>query len=624
MIRKDGSQLLIDPSLTRVGRYYATAPVTFIISSITLKEKLFFFYIVPSEAFDLYFVKLFIYLEYVKPLWFFIVCIGMQLSLLLPMFLIAQEGPSTGDRPVIAVLSPLTRADSRLLPLLAERVLLSHLEKTEAYEILDQEDVLVLLSKLDLNVPDINDQAAVLETAQKAGIGRILLSEISQEGAEYEIGITLIDSSTGETLVQKTDRSLGIADMDLAAASLVEELNTVLLPEEKAADLKQRSEREEEKRGGAESLESFEALASEDPESALDKVGEPAREAIKESLKEEIEEEVKEKARKEVVEEEIEKLYEEEKTEQKERRRNAFQFWSYITFDALSYWEILSQSISLQYRLKGLKAWSSYQYGLQEDDPYSSYTKAKEISDGYKLSSYIADALVIGGRGAALVFYDDIAYGIPADGRRWYTASHLLRQVSVLGFYGAALVGIGAAERYDDYQWAVAQDDFVSADDDYLDYRDLHRAYGYISSGSTLMLASSAAALLFARSAEGDREAIARGKKARFFLLLSDLCGGLSGFTSSFALNYRAAMAEEETLLRSDPFTPDDPYEMNQRRFWIWTSITGVLWVSSLVSHLLAVHQDGGEVLAPQKASPLAFSFQPVPGGVQAMVRFSW
>jgi hypothetical protein len=527
----------------------------------------------------------------------------------------------------IAVLPFFSSESSRVIPMLAERLFIRKLEGTGAYRVLDRDRLIDKLTSMGIPIPDPDSMEEVIEAAREAGIDRIVYGTIQKRGSLYEIQTELFDGSTGERTLVEQAEAVGIEDLDFAAERLTRAIGRNLLPEPIQAQVEKQLDDEATARQDAssgDSLAEISELARTDPDAALERLEEPAREAIRSRVKEE----VKEEARKEVVTEEIQKLYEEEKETERQRKIRLWQFWSNVGFTGLDYWASVSGAMALNRRFESTKYWGSYMLNLY--DPYRSYEAYYDeyrAYRGFMISYYLSEGIAAGGKAAAQLFYRPENFGVPSGGRKLYATSLITKSAADLGFYTAAAFGFGALRSYNEYQSLLKTDNFIEQNEVYEEYRSAYNWYRYGSIGSYALLGAGAATLTFALLADGESEPIARSGKARFFTILGQSLSAVGNVSSGIALSYRAKMEEQWISEKSDPFVPEDVYQMYQNRFLVWSGITLGMWLAGLSSQLYALNLPSSQSAdsgVSDEISPVSFYVVPVPGGMQAVLGVSW
>jgi hypothetical protein len=499
------------------------------------------------------------------------------------------------------------------------------MQTIDAFTVLGKDQLTDMLNSNGVSLPNLSDRSSVLEAARAIDVDQVLFGRIEKRGAIYLLTTDLYNSSDGSLFLRGEENAVGLEDIDLAAENITREISRKLLPEEKQAQVEQKLDEEaalREQTSGGESLSSFEELAKNDPEAALEKVDEGTRQAIREKVKED----VKEEARQEVVEEEIQKLYAEEKETERQRKIRLWQFWSNVGFTGLDYWASVSGMISMQHRFESEKGWGAYMFGLWAgEDPYEWYLDQSRASRGFMISDYISTSLSFAGKTAANIYYNPENYGVPSDGRRWYAASLIAKTAADAAIYGAGVFGYNAAGSYNEYQYLVSVDDFTGMNEAYEKYRSAYNWYRYTSIASYAVLGFAGTATALAYLSEGDIEPVARSGRARVFTTIGQALSGAGNISSGIALSYRAKAEEQWVSEKADPLVPEEVQDLYKTRFWIWSGVTGALWIGGVLSQLYALNlpADSGSV-ENSDPGPLAFSVSPVPGGIKALVEVSW
>jgi hypothetical protein len=503
------------------------------------------------------------------------------------------------------------------------------MQTIDAFTVLGKDQLTDMLNSNGVPLPDLTDRDSVLEAARAIDVDQVLFGRIEKRGAIYLLTTDMYNSSDGSLFLRGEENAVGLEDIDLAAENITREISRKLLPEEKHAQVEQKLDEEaalREQTSGGESLSSFEELAKNDPEAALEKVDEGTRQAIREKVKED----VKEEARQEVVEEEIQKLYAEEKETERQRKIRLWQFWSNVGFTGLDYWASVSGMIATQNRLDSGKAWGSYMYGLWSGyDPYESYWNEYNHSKGFLISSEVSEVLSYTGRSIAQIYYNPVNIGIPAEGRDWYRASIIAKTLADYTAFGSGMLGYEALRTYNGYQEMIKEDPqpIVKMNESYDEYRTLYNLYRYGSITSYAMLGFGGTAVALALLSDGEHEALVQSRRARFFYMLGQGLSGAGNVSSGIALGYRARMEEQRVSENNDPMVPGVIYDSLSLRFWTWSGMTWGFWAAGLAAQLYAINlppagtsESGNE----EAAGPLVFSILPVPGGIQAVVGVSW
>ncbi len=528
------------------------------------------------------------------------------LTLILSVSIYAQEDFQKKS----IVLIPMGSEDvSSYIPMIVERVFASKIAKTEAYFVFDREILEKLIIENDIILPNIITDEIALEIGQTLEVNHVLYGTVSQDNSDFLISTKVLDSATGAVISEDSERASDIKGLEAAVGILTRSIVKKVLPEEivaEAVETLNKAEETEKAAAAAASIAAFEKLAEEDPEQALEMVGEPAREAIKESVREEI------------VEEEIQNLYEEEKAEQALIKKRKRQFWTMVSLEGAVQLGNIMGSIAAEQRIDSIYYWNKYMNYFLIDDPYKTYKDRFKTYQGLQLSNF----LLSGGSNLGLAashhyFLDDVL--VFSDfGRKVLALSYTAQFAGYITSTLANQLGFWTQRKYLEYN--TATDNFTEK---YEAYRDAHvwarvaryTSYGLWTLGYGGMIASN--------FIPGEEKPMILSGKARKLLFFGGGLLGLGNITSGLAVNYRG-QAEEYWISEQSPsgVVGDSVYSVKYITSEVYTYLSYALFIGGGVLTYMGLSESPVEASSHKETgSNLAFSVLPSGNGITAVVR---
>jgi hypothetical protein len=357
-----------------------------------------------------------------------------------------------------------------------------------------------------------------------------------------------------------------------------------------------------------ESITAFEKLAEEDPEQALEMVGEPAREAIRETVREEI------------VDEEIQILFEEDKAEQDLIKKRKKQLRRTLFMEGAVQLGNLMGSIAAEKRIDSISYWNYYMSTDNNfsNDYYNTYKDNFKAYQGLQLFNY----LLTGGSNLGLAashhyFLDDI-FMFSDLGRRVFALSYISQFAGYAASTLANQLGFWAQRNYLEY--SMATDNFT---EQYEAYRDVHffariarySSYGFWTLGLGGMIASN--------YIPGEEKPMILSGKAKRLMFLGGGLLGLGNVTSGLAVNYRG-QAEEYWINERSPsgVIGDSVYSVKYITSEVFTYLSYALFAGGGVLTYMGLTEPPVEVSSNKQIdNSLAFSVFPSNNGITAVVR---
>ncbi|MCK5674485.1 MAG: hypothetical protein KAH95_13985, partial [Spirochaetales bacterium] len=346
------------------------------------------------------------------------------------------------------------------IPMIVDRLFEAKIDKTGAYSIFTREELTAILKENEISLPDSINEGTALEIGERLGMDQVLYGSIGSEDSGFLIESIIMDVGSGTVVSRETEHSENIKGLEDAVGKLTRSIVKTVLPEEvvaeavKTLDEADQTDKEAE---AEESIAAFEALLEEDPEQALEMVGEPAIEAIKETVREEI------------VDEEIQDLFEEEKAELALIKKRKRQFWIMFGLEGFNQLGNLSGSLAAVSNVTSLYSWSNYMNDYFINDPYRQYRDSFQTYKSFQTVNYLFSAGGNTGLTLSRAFFLDDVYSFSKAGRHVYAASYAL---SIMGNAVSVLtnsLSMTALHSYSEY--SVVTTDFTTP---YEKYRDLY------------------------------------------------------------------------------------------------------------------------------------------------------
>ncbi|MCK5199025.1 MAG: hypothetical protein KAR21_11775, partial [Spirochaetales bacterium] len=385
-------------------------------------------------------------------------------------------------------------------------------------------------------------------------------------------------------------------------------VQTVLPEEDVAEAVKTLDEAEQTKKEAEaeESIAAFEQLLEEDPEQALEMVGEPAREAIRETVREEI------------VEEEIQDLFEQEKAEKALIKKRKWQFWTMFTLEGFNQLGNVAGSLAAVMNTSSLYSWSNYMNDNPMNNPYRRYLDNFQAYKGFQTVNYIFS--FGGNTGLTLshaLFLDDV-YSFSKAGRHVYAASYALNIIGNAVSVITNELSFKSLHYYSEY--IAATTDFTSPYENYRDWYELSRitrytTYSLWGVGLTGMLTAS---LL-----PGEKTPMILSPRSRLMLTLGGAFLSIGNVTAGLSVDYqgRAETAWINEHAKSGWVGPAlyDDYKLTADIFTY--SSYGMFALGGVLTYLSLILPSGNEEES-KDSEDIAFSIIPDGEGFGAVV--SW
>ncbi len=522
----------------------------------------------------------------------------------------AEEGSDDITKPGI-ILVPLGGEDvPSYIPMIVDRLFEAKIDKTEAYAIFTREELAAILKEKDITLPDYITDEIALEIGERLGMDQVLYGSIGLEGSDYIINSKIMDVETGTVISDDMERTSDIKGLETAVGKLTRTIVQTVLPAEAVAAAVQTldaAEKTEKEADVEESISAFEKLAEEDPEQALEMVGEPAREAIRETVREEI------------VEEEIQILFEEDKAEQDLIKRRKKQLRRTLILEGAVQLGNIMGSIAAEQRIDSISYWNYYMNDTSfNNDYYNSYKDKFKTYQGLQLFNF----LFTGGSNLGLAashhyFLDDI-FMFSDFGRRVFALSYISQFAGYAASTLANQLGFWAQRNYLEYN--MATDNFTEK---YEAYRDVHffariarySSYGFWTLGLGGMIASN--------YIPGEQKPMILSGKAKRLMFFGGGLLGLGNVTSGLAVNYRG-QAEEFWISERSPsgVIGDSVYSVKYITSEVFTYLSYALFIGGGVLTYMGLTESPVAVSSNKQIdNSLAFSVLPSGNGITAVVR---
>lgn len=448
----------------------------------------------------------------------------------------ANEAASNGNEKPAIILVPLGGEDvPSYIPMIVDRLFEAKLDKTEAYAIFTREELAAILKENGITLPDnITDETA-RKIGERLGMDHVLYGSINLDGSDFVINSKIMDVETGTVISEDMERAQNIKGLEEAVGKLTRSIvQTVLPPEAVAAAVQtlDAAEQTDKEADVQESISAFEKLAEEDPQQALEMVGEPAREAIKESVREEI------------VEEEIQNLYDQEVAEQAALKKRKKQLRRTLLLEGAAQAGNIFGAMAVQQRVLSLKYWDIY---MNDGWTYDLYQDKYRFYRLLELNSILFGGIGNLGLAATHLYYPDDILSFSGFGRKVYTYSYL---TTILGNFVSVFA---------DSQSLLTQHKFLEYLHTTVNFTDYYEAYRDANNISSIAKLSSYAlwglgysGMLFSYIfRDGDIPLIPSAKAKRLLTIGTGLLG-LGNFTAGAAVNYYA-QAEEFWINENSP-----------------------------------------------------------------------
>lgn len=529
--------------------------------------------------------------------------------------LFAEEGTVTGSegtaKPGI-ILVPLGAENvPSYIPMIVDRLFEAKLDKTEAYTIFTRVELESILKENDIILPDYITEETALEIGERLGMDQVLYGLIRLEGSDYVINSKIMDVETGSVISDDVERTSDIKGLETAVGKLTRTIVQTVLPAEAVAAAVQtldEAEQTDKEADVQESISAFEKLAEEDPQQALEMVGEPAREAIRETVREEI------------VEEEIQILFEEDKAEQALIKKRKKQFWTMVSLEGAVQLGNIMGSIAAELRIDSLRYWNYYMNDNIPfiDDYYNTYKDRFQSYQGLQFFNYLFTGGSNLGLAASHSYFLDDVFMYSDFGRQVLALSYTAQFAGYAASTLANQLGFWAQRNYLEY--SMATDNFT---EQYEAYRDVHvwariaryTSYGLWTLGYGGMVASN--------YIPGEEKPMILSGKARRLMLFGGGLLGLGNVTSGLAVNYRG-QAEEYWISERSPsgVIGDSVYSVKYITSEVYTYLSYALFVGGGILTYMGLTEPPVAVSSnKQSGNNLAFSVVPSENGITAVVR---
>ena len=452
----------------------------------------------------------------------------------------AEEGTGTdagidkNAKPGI-ILVPLGGEDvASYIPMIVDRLFEAKIDKTEAYAIFTRVELAAILKENDITLPDnITDETA-RKIGERLGMDQVLYGSISLDGSDFVINSKIMDVETGFVISDNTERTQDIKGLEVAVGKLTRSIVQTVLPAEAVAEAVQTldaAEQTDKEADVQESITAFEKLAEEDPEQALEMVGEPAREALKETVREEI------------VDEEVQNLFDQEKAEKKRK----WQFWTVVGLESFVQLGNIFGAAAVDYRLESSLHWSNYMNNIFIDDPYRSYRDTLDSSQGNQVANYLFTGGANFGLAYAYKTFPDDLFSLSSNGRRIFTISNMMQISGYMARTATSQLGFYAQRKYLEYSTATS--DFTVKYEAYRSAYLLPMITEYTRTGLwTLGIAGMVTAALL----PGEKTPLILSDKSRKYLFWGQTLVSIGNLTSGMATNFRGK-AEEYWISDNSP-----------------------------------------------------------------------
>jgi hypothetical protein len=515
------------------------------------------------------------------------------------------------EKPAI-ILVPLGGEDvPSYIPMIVDRLFEAKIDKTEAYSIFTREELAAILKENDIILPESINEETALKIGERLGMDQVLFGVVTLEDSDFVIKTKIMDVETGTVISKNTERSKDIKGLEGAVGKLTRSIVQTVLPEEVVAEAVQTldaAEQTDKEADVQDSISAFEKLAEEDPEQALEMVGEPAREAIRETVREEI------------VEEEIQILFEEDKAEQALIKKRKKQFWTMVSLEGAVQLGNIMGSMAAEQRIDSISYWNYYMNIDNDfsDDSYQTYKDRFKAYQGLQFFNY----LFTGGSNLGLTashryFLDDV-FMFSDLGRQVFAISYVTQFAGYAASTLANQLGFWAQRKYLEY--SMATDNFT---EQYEAYRDVHvwariaryTSYGLWTLGYGGMISSN--------FIPGERKPMILSGKARRLMFFGGGLLGLGNVTSGLAVNYRG-QAEEYWISERSPsgVIGDSVYTVKYITSEVFTYLSYALFVGGGVLTYMGLTESPVEVSSNKQIdNSLAFSVLPSGNGITAVVR---
>ena len=545
---------------------------------------------------------------------FLLPCIILIITLVATYPLAAEEGKETelssGENgPTAIILVPLTGKDvPSYIPMIADRLFASKMDKTQAYSIFNQEDFSSILNEEEIQLPKIITEDIALQIGKRLKMDQVLFGVITKENDDFVIKTRIMDVEKGEIISRGSEKAGNIKALEEAVGKLTRDIVKTVLPEEavaEAVELLDTAEQASEEEDIQESITTFEKLAEEDPDKALELVAEPVREAIKETVREEI------------VDEEIQVLFDKEKADKK----RVWQFWSIVGLESSVQIGNLLGLFSVDMRLDSVLYWNNYMNNILMDDPYRSYIDNLKNSQTHQGWNYF----LTGGANFWLAYYyntipDDL-FSFSKFGRNTLAISNFLNISGYIAQTASSQLGFYAQRKYFDYMNATT--DFTKK---YEAYREAYLFPLITEYSRTGLWAIGITGILTAAILPGEKTPMILSEKSRKYLVLGQNLLSIGNLTSGMATNFRG-VAEEAWVSDNSPSggVGESNYDFNYITSEVLYYSTYAIYLGAAIYTYLGLTYNGTDSEIPNNEdtgmSNLSFSILPAPGGVTAFAR---
>ncbi len=543
----------------------------------------------------------------------------LYLILLLTLFAVfpvsAEDGVGTkavieeNDKTAI-ILVPLAGRDvPSYIPMIVDRLFDSKLDKTQAYSIFNQEEFSAILDKEGIDLPKIITEDIALQIGRRLEMGQVLFGVVSKENDEFVIKTRILDVESGKVISKDSERAGNIKALEGAVGRLTRSIVQTVLPEEAVAvavESLDSAEQTAKEVDTQESISAFEKLAEEDPDQALEMVGEPAREALKETVREDI------------VDEEIQDLFEQEKAE----RRRKWQFWTVVGLESSIQLGNIFGAAATDLRIESLQYWSNYMNSIFIDDPYRNYRDLLERSQGNQFANYLFTGGANFGLAYAYKTFPDDLFTFTGPGRKIFAISNMMQISGYMTQAASAHLGYYAQRKYLEYSTATS--DFTEKYEDYRIAYVWPMIAEYTRTGLwTLGIAGMVTAALL----PGEKTPMILSDKSRKYLTWGQTMISIGNLTSGMATNFRGK-AEEYWI--SDNSSSGTIGESSYLVDYITSEVlyysTYAIYIGGAVLTYLGLSSDssgGGadKVAGDSLMGNLSFGIVPAENGVTAVAR---
>ncbi|MDA3938047.1 MAG: hypothetical protein PF693_01895 [Spirochaetia bacterium] len=522
----------------------------------------------------------------------------------------AEEEVIVDDLKSAIILVPLAGKDvPSYIPMIADKLFDSKLEKIDVYTIFNQEEFSAILNEEEIELPKIITEDIALQIGQRLEMDQVLFGIVSKENDEFIIKTRVMDIETGQVITSGSEKADSIRGIEQAVGKLTRNLLKTVLPEELVAEAVEsldNAEQTAKEEDVQESISEFEKLAEENPEEALNMVAEPVREAIKDTVREDI------------VEEEIQVLYDKEKAD----KRRVWQFWTTIGLESFVQLGNYFGSAAIDLRLESLLHWNNYMNNIFIDDPYRSYRDALDNSQNNQIVNYLFTGGANLGLALAYNAMPDDLFSFSGAGRQIFAISNMLQISGYMSQTATAQLGFYAQRKYMEYSTATS--DFTAK---YEEYRTAYLWPMVAEYSRTGLWTIGLAGMVTAALLPGDKTPMVLTDKSRKYLTWGQTLIGIGNLTTGMANNFRGK-AEEYWISDNSPSGTigDSTYLYNYITSEILYYSTYAIYIGGAVLTYLGLTHDGSgnESNTDSQDSSmenLSFSIIPAQNGITAVAR---